>query len=52
MPKLFHGARILSGLVAKVKMAKMTKFEIWVQSKNKYILTEEVSSTFCIIIYT
>ena len=25
MLKLWHGARILSGLVAKVKMAKMTK---------------------------
>ena len=25
MPKLLHGARIPSGLVAKVKMAKMTK---------------------------
>ena len=25
MPKLWHGARIPSGLVAKVKMAKMTK---------------------------
>ena len=25
MPKLWHGTRILSGLVAKVKMAKMTE---------------------------